>query len=116
VFSCCHRAGPSFWLPRHAKGWKVEAELELDSSHLRLYRSRQKTLFWYFPTNLAQVLSLPITTSPNPQQLTLRLLKPYIYIYIYIYIYMYDISSLRVIDLTLILLTWRKSWSNNASK
>ena len=30
------------------------------------------------------------------------------YIYIYIYIYMYDISSLRVNDLTLILLAWRK--------
>ena len=28
--------------------------------------------------------------------------------YIYIYIYIYDISSLRVNDLTLILLTWRK--------
>ena len=38
--------------------------------------------------------------------LTLRLLISYIYIYIYIYIY--DISSLRVNDLTLILLTWRK--------
>jgi len=37
--------------------------------------------------------------------------------YIYIYIYIYDISSLRVNDLTLILLTWRKWWaSNNASK
>jgi hypothetical protein len=30
---------------------------------------------------------------------------------------MYDISSVRVNDLTLILLTWRKWWSpNNASK
>jgi len=28
--------------------------------------------------------------------------------YIYIYIYIYDISSLKVKDLTLILLTWRK--------
>src|SRR5215475_11977777 len=28
--------------------------------------------------------------------------------YIYIYIYIYDISRLRVNDLTLILLTWRK--------
>ena len=28
--------------------------------------------------------------------------------YIYIYIYIYDISSLRVNDLALILLTWRK--------
>ena len=37
--------------------------------------------------------------------------------YIYIYIYIYDISSLRVNDLTLILLTWRKWWApNNASK
>ena len=36
--------------------------------------------------------------------LTLRLLMSYIYIYIYIY----DISSLRVNDLTLVLLTWRK--------
>ena len=33
-----------------------------------------------------------------------------IYIYIYIYIYICDISSLRVNDLTLILLTWRKCW------
>ena len=38
--------------------------------------------------------------------LTLRLLMSYIYIYIYIYIY--DVSSLRVNDLSLILLTWRK--------
>jgi hypothetical protein len=30
--------------------------------------------------------------------------------------YIYDLSSLRVNDLTLILLTWRKSWANNASK
>ena len=30
--------------------------------------------------------------------------------------YIYDISSLRVNDLTLILLTWRKWWTNNASK
>jgi len=37
---------------------------------------------------------------------TSRITAPYIYIYIYIY--MYDISSLRVNDLTLILLTWRK--------
>jgi len=29
-------------------------------------------------------------------------------LYIYIYIYIYDISSLRVNDLTLILLKWRK--------
>ena len=36
--------------------------------------------------------------------------------YIYIYIYIYDISSLRVNDLTLILLTWRKWTPNNASK
>jgi hypothetical protein len=35
----------------------------------------------------------------------------------YIYIYIYDISSLRVNNLTLILLTWRKWWApNNASK
>ena len=34
--------------------------------------------------------------------LNLRLLMSYIYIYIY------DISSLRVNDLTLVLLTWRK--------
>jgi len=33
------------------------------------------------------------------------------------YIYIYDISSLRVNDLTLILLTWRKWWvPNNVSK
>ena len=30
--------------------------------------------------------------------------------------YIYDIRSLRVNDLTLILLTWRKWWANNASK
>jgi hypothetical protein len=30
--------------------------------------------------------------------------------------YIYDIKSLRVNDLTLILLTWRKRWDNNASK
>jgi hypothetical protein len=30
--------------------------------------------------------------------------------------YIYDISSLRVNDLTLILLMWRKWWTNNASK
>ena len=35
----------------------------------------------------------------------------------YIYIYIYDFSSLRVNDLALILLTWRKWWApNNASK
>jgi len=32
------------------------------------------------------------------------------------YIYIYDISNLRVNDLTLILLKWRKWWANNASK
>jgi hypothetical protein len=32
------------------------------------------------------------------------------------YIYIYDISSLRVNDLTLILLTWKKWPPNNASK
>ena len=32
------------------------------------------------------------------------------------YIYIYGISSLRINDLTLILLTWRKWWTNNASK
>ena len=30
--------------------------------------------------------------------------------------YIYNISSLRVNDLTLILITWRKWWANNASK
>ena len=30
--------------------------------------------------------------------------------------YIYDIRSLRINDLTLILLTWRKWWANNASK
>jgi len=41
---------------------------------------------------------------------TSRMSVPYIhiYIYIYIYIYMYDISSLKVNDLTIILLMWRK--------
>jgi len=32
-----------------------------------------------------------------------------LHIYIYIYIYIYDISSLKFNNLTLILLTWRKS-------
>jgi len=32
------------------------------------------------------------------------------------YIYIYDFSSLRVNDLTIILLTWRIYWANNASK
>ena len=45
--------------------------------------------------------------------LILKLLMSYIHIYIYIY----DISSLRVNDLTLILLMWRKWWTpNNANK
>jgi len=39
-----------------------------------------------------------------------------LHVYIYIYIYIYDISSLRVNDLTLILLTWRKWRASNASK
>jgi len=30
--------------------------------------------------------------------------------------YIYDISHLRVNDLTLILLTWRRWWAKNASK
>jgi len=30
--------------------------------------------------------------------------------------YMYDISSLKVNNLTHILLTWRKWWTNKASK
>jgi len=30
--------------------------------------------------------------------------------------YIYDISRLKVNDLTLILLTWRKWWANNTSK
>jgi hypothetical protein len=55
---------------------------------------------------------------------TSRLCAPYIYIYIYIYIYVCvcvcvcvcDIRSLRVNNLTLILLTWTKWWNNNASK
>jgi len=29
--------------------------------------------------------------------------------------YIYDISSVMVNDLTLILITWRKWWANNAS-
>ena len=48
---------------------------------------------------------------------TSRMGAPYIYIYIYVYIYIYDISSLKVNNLTLILLTWRKWWApNNTSK
>jgi len=61
------------------------------------------------------MLALKFKTIKMVVPLTLRLLMSYIYIYIYIYIY--DISSLRVNDLTLILLTWRKWWApNNASK
>ena len=45
------------------------------------------------------------------EELTLRWLMSYIYKYIY------DISRLKVNNLTLILLTWRKLWApNNASK
>jgi hypothetical protein len=40
---------------------------------------------------------------------TSRIGAPYIYIHLYIYIYIYNISSLRVNDLILILVTWRKS-------
>ena len=39
---------------------------------------------------------------------TYRIGAACIYIYVCVYIYIYDISSLRVNDLTLILLTWRK--------
>jgi len=54
-------------------------------------------------------------TRPQYECLTLRRLMSYIYIYIYIYIW--DISSLKLDNLTLILLTWRKWWApNNASK
>ena len=61
--------------------------------------------------HLSEVCCFPYLVS----SLTLRLLMSYTYIYIYIYIY--DISSLRVNDLTFILLTWRK-WlaPNNASR
>ena len=48
---------------------------------------------------------------------TSRMGAPYTYIYIFIYINIYDISSLRVNDLTFILLTWRKWLAlNNASR
>jgi hypothetical protein len=59
------------------------------------------------------------------RQITATISNPFVFqtcltlrwlIYIYIYIYIYDTSSLMVNDLTLILLTWRKSWANNASK
>jgi hypothetical protein len=48
MFSCSRRAGPSFCLPRHAEGWKVEVELELESSHLRQYLAGQKSVFEIF--------------------------------------------------------------------
>ena len=39
---------------------------------------------------------------------TSRIGAPYIYIYIHTHIHIYDISCLRVNDLTLVLLTWKK--------
>jgi len=48
------------------------------------------------------VMPRAVCISELDKELTLRLLMSYIYIYIY------DIRSLRVNDLTLILLTWRK--------
>ena len=56
------------------------------------------------------VLLAVLTLYVGIPKLTLRRLMSYIYvyIYIYIYIYIYDISRLRVNNLTLILLTWRK--------
>ena len=67
-------------------------------------------LVQYEGMSFTKEISSPSSESGNPigyrttftQKLTLRLLMSYIYIYIY------DISSLRVNDLTLILLTWRK--------
>ena len=62
---------------------------------LHTVRPRASSFKWQYP-----LLSL-----------TLRRLMSYIYIYIR------DISSLKVNNLTLILLTWRKWWApNNASK
>jgi len=54
----------------------------------------------------ANIILLLKALLPVMYKLTLRLLMSYIYIYIYIYIY--NISSLRVNDLTPILLKWRK--------
>ena len=47
----------------------------------------------------------PANSGTKGQHATSRPPKPLIYIYM---TYIYDISSLRVNDLTLILLTWRK--------
>jgi hypothetical protein len=48
------------------------------------------------------------TISAGQQPAASRIGAPYIHIHTYIYIYIYEISSLRVNDLTLILLMWRK--------
>ena len=54
---------------------------------------------------LSKIFGNPVKRAVE-DYLTLRLLMSYIYIYIYIYIY--DISSLRVNNLTLILLNVEK--------
>ena len=56
------------------------------------------------------MMEVSILSEGGQASLTFRRLMSYIYIYIYTYIYIYicDISSLRINDLTLILLTWRK--------
>jgi len=65
------------------------------------------------PKDVSVVLVWTFDIALQVCSLTLRLLMSYMYIYIYVY----DISSLRVNDLTLILLTRRKWWTpNNASK
>jgi len=84
-----HSKISSDWLPSYIKATRPVLEMF--------------KMAGYFPD------SRRITTSTCMYlyvRLTLRLLMSYIY----------DISSLRVNDLTLILLTWRKWWANNASK
>ena len=87
-------------------------------------------LFYQGIKEIFLLLAVGLIYSYILEDLTLRLLMSYIYIYIYgapildvwcvvvcdletsrmgaPYIYIYDISSLKVNDLTLILLTWRK--------
>ena len=82
--------------------WFVQEYFCLRSYTQRLIiRARISDRYW-------KAVSRHPLTAGVLRKLTLRLLMSHVYIYIYIYIYIYDISSLRVNDLTLILLTWRK--------
>jgi len=73
-----------------------DSAIHLTSSKMlsSIFISRSRHII--FRTHLQQ------NQNSTSRSLTLRLLMSYIYIYIY------DISSLRINDLTYILLTWRK--------